>query len=204
MRGEGATSDDAARALVAKRGAIDAVLAGKAEVRTGRLSSIAARDKSCDANDNDYDPKARLSTGPCAIQGYIANLGVTARVHPITDAGTLLGLIGRLGAIDPSLREFAVTNRAVAHASAVAAAVDDARRQARAIATSSGVRLGRLRQVEDQRAQNDAANEVVVTASRLSPPPADAPPPIAIALSPEPIETTATLIVEFEIAGPPP
>lgn len=203
LRGEGATSDDAVRALVATRGPIERALAGKAELRTGRLAINAARDKACDASDGDYDAKLRLSTGPCAIRGYVASLAVTARVRPVAEAGTLLGLIGRLGAVDPSLREFAVSEPGPAQTRAVAAAIVDARRQAEAIATATGVTLGRLRRVDDQRASNIDANEVMVTASRApQDQPVVAPPPIAVALSPEPVETTATLTVEFEIGGP--
>lgn len=198
LRGEGATSDDAVLTLVSKREPTDSALTGKAEVQTGKLAVNAARDKACDGDD-DYDERTRLSSGVCTIKGYVATMSVTAKVKPVADAGTLLGLIGRLGASDPSLENFALSEPAAAQRAAIAAAVRDARQQASAIAAASGVALGRLRRVEDARAQSVNADDIVVTANRA--PPEVTPPPIKVTLSPEPIETSATLNVEFEIDG---
>ena len=195
VRGEGATSDDAVRALVAKREAVEGALAGKAEVRTGKLSVEAARDKACDGSDD--NDRARLSAGECEVKGYVATLALTARVATPTEAGTLLGLAGRLGATDLSLDTFGLRDPATAQRAALADAIRDAREQASAIAAASHVSLGRLKRVEDERAGLSQAQDIVVTASRLRSPP----PPVALRLSPEPIETEATLVVEFEV-GP--
>lgn len=195
LRGEGATSDDAARALVSRRGAIEAALAGRARLRTGRLMISAARDKACDDDDRQA---TRLSNGPCAIKGYVATLGMIANITPLADAGTLLGLISRLGAVDPSLNRLDLSNPTAARRAAIDAAVRDARAQAEAIATASGVVLGRLRRVEDARAAHGNVEDIVVTALRRPPAP---PVPITIGLSPAPITTTAELTVEFEVGG---
>lgn len=203
LRGEGRTSDEATRALVARQSATEAVLAGHAEVRTGKLSISEAREKACDSGeDNDYDANTRLSTGACAVVGYVATLAVTAKVTPVADAGTLLELVGRVGGIDPRLDDYDLKDARTANAAAVAAAIGDARSQAQAIAAASNVRLGPLLRVEDQRAVGEAPQDIVVTASRNAPPTV-APPPIVIALKPEPIETEARLVVEFAIGATP-
>lgn len=203
LRGEGGTSDEAARALVSLKAATEAVLAGRADVRTGKLSIAEARDKACDGEgDDSYDLKTRLSAGPCAVIGYVATLGVTARITPVADAGTLLGLIGRAGGVDPRIEDYQLKDRGPARRAATSEAIADAREQAQTIAASSSARLGALRRVEDPRAVREAGEDVVVTGSRIRPT-AIAPPPIAIALKPEPIEVEASLFVEFEIAAAP-
>ena len=198
IRGEGSTSDEAVRALVTKRDAVEGALAGKAEVRTGRLSIEAARDRACDG-DGEYDRKPRLSTDVCAVKGYVATLSLTARVAAPAEAGTLVGLAGRLGATDPELDAFELRNPAVAQRAALVEAMRDAREQASAIAAASSVSLGRLRRVEDQRAAASAMQDIVVTGQRSAS--AVVTPPIAVRLSPQPIETTASLVVEFEVGA---
>ncbi len=197
MRGEGQTAETAVRALVERRASIEATLAGKAQVRTGRLAVSAARDKACDGQDED-DDRPRLSSGACAIRGYIATLDMTARVKDVGQAGTLLGDIARRGATEPSLGSFELANLAAAKRAAVADAVRDARGQAEAIAEASRVVLGRIRRVEDQRTGSGGEQDIVVTANRA---PASLAESIAVRLAPEPIETMATLIVEFEVGG---
>lgn len=200
VRGEGRTSDDAARVLTQVRERTDAVLAGRAEVRTGRLSIEEARAKACDGSED--DATTRLSTGDCAITGYVATLGMTARVRSVTDAGTLLSLVGRAGGVNPRVEDFALADPGAAQRVATAAAMVDARAQAEAIANAAGKGLGRLRSVEDQRARSSegGAEDIVVTATRA--PPVVSPPPVTIALSPQLIDTSADLIVTYEIAPP--
>jgi uncharacterized protein len=202
LRGEGSTSDQALAALVARRSATDQVVADVADVRTGRLAINEARDTSCDGGeDDDFDAKVRLSKGACAVTGYVATLQVTARVGTVKDAGTIAGLVGRAGAIDPRVSDFDLRDAEEALTAATAAAMADARRQANAIAKASGATLGRLRRVEDQRAATSTGEDIVVTAMHALP--AVAAPPIVVSLSPEPVETTATLVVEFEIGSKP-
>lgn len=195
VRGEGASSDLAVRALTTRRDAVEAALVGGAQVTTGRLSVQEVRDKSCDAGDEDDKP--RLSTGPCAVKGYLAALRFSARVTAVKEAGTLLGQAARLGATDPVLEDFALLRPAAARQAAVTEAIRDAREQAVAIAAASHVTLGPLRRVEDQRAGEAAGMDIIVTGNRAPPP--EVTPPIVVKLSPEPIETRADLVVEFAI-----
>lgn len=200
IRGEGSTSDQAAADLVRKRGAINdglAKLLGTAlPLRTGELSIKEARDTSCERDDD----QPRLSTGACAIRGYVATLDGSVRISPVRDAGTALGLAGRLGASNPQLANFRLLDPADAQRRAEAAAIEDAYRRASGIASASAARLGRLISVVDQEARNSEAMDIVVTGSRPAAVPMMAPAPIAIDLKPEPIDTTATLTVTYAVA----
>lgn len=200
VRGEGKTSDAAARALVAKRRAIEAGLASlpnaKVETRTGDLAITEARGKSCDEDEYDDPP---LSTGDCAVQGYIAKIDVSVRMAPVEDAGRALALVAGLGATDASLSKFEIIDRAAAQRRATAAALTDARARAEVIASGSGRRLGALLSVEDEAARDrGTVEEIVVTGTARHAPP---PPPamIDIEVAPRPIETNARLVTTFAI-----
>lgn len=200
IRGEGATSDAAAAALVRKRKAIadglSGLLGSTVVVMTGALSILEARDKACDGDDG--GSAVRLSAGPCAVRGYVAQVSASLRLSPVTDAGTALGLAARLGASDARLNDYGLRDPANARQRAEAAAIDEARTRARAIAASAGVRLGKLISVEDPQSRSNADDEIVVTAGRRSPavmPPA----PVVIDIRPEPIETSASLTVTYAV-----
>lgn len=200
VRGEGATADDATRALVAKRDAIAggiASLAGATPMETSTLSVIEARDKDCQ---NDYQARGRLAQGDCAVRGYIAEIDAIVRLRPIAQAGTATGLVARLGGSDVRLSGFTLSDDSIARRKATAAALADARAQAEAIAAGSGVHILRLQSVGDTVGHFEPA-EIVVTAERLAPPPPPPPPaPVAVSLTPQPVETTARLSVVYLIA----
>ena len=198
VRGEGATSDDAARELVRKREAISEglvkLLGPTALVSTGGLSIKEARDRSCDREDD----QPKLSSGPCAIRGYVASMEGSLKISPVKDAGTALSLATRLGGSNPQLGNFALRDTTSARRQAEAAAIEDAHARAVGIAAATGARLGSLISVEDQAARS-ADEDIVVTAMRANAPQVMAPPPVAIKLKPEPIETTATLVVTYAV-----
>lgn len=200
IRGEGTSTDDAARALSRKRAAIAEGLAGllgpKAVLRTGDLSMIEVRDRACFGTDGD-DDRPKLSTGACAVRGYIAVMEGALRISPVKDAGTALSLASRLGAVNARLSGFSLGSGSTARQRAEAAAMADARARAAAIAAASGARLGRLLSVEDPEARS-GGQDIVVTGMRS--PAAFAPAPVAIDITPEPVDTTATLIVTYAIA----
>lgn len=199
VRGEGKSSDAAARALVAKRRAIDAGLAelanARIETRTGELAITEARGKACEEDEYD-DP--RLSTGDCAVQGYVAKIDVSMRLSPVGDAGRVLAMVASLGATNARLAEFKLIDGTAAQRRATAAALADARARAEAIAAASGRRLGALLRVEDEAARGrETGEEIIVTAtSRASVPRVAV---IDIDVSPRPIETGARLVTTFAI-----
>lgn len=117
IRGEGTSADDAARALSRKRAAIAEGLAGllgpKAVLRTGTLSMSDVRDRACFGPDGD-DDRPKLSSGACTVRGYVAVMEGSLRISPVKEAGTALGLVGRLGATNPRLDGFSIADRGAA------------------------------------------------------------------------------------------
>ena len=204
LRGEGVTSDEATSKLRDSAKAMSASIAGllqKAEeYHSSALSIAQVRSKDCDANS--YGPQ-RLSTGPCAIIGYIASLPVTIETSRVADAGTLVGLIGRLGGIDANLRAFWLRDDTVARRRAMQAALTSAQMQARLIAEGSGSRLGPLLRVQDADYREVALEMPAVVQSAAepaAPPPPPAPrAPVRIDLAPEPIQTTVRLMAAYGI-----
>jgi uncharacterized protein YggE len=199
VRGEGAKADDASRALVDRKAGIEKALKGLAGVRidihTGDLDIAEVRGTDCTEGAR-YDAAPRLSTGACAIQGYVAKMAVTVTVAPADKAGTLTGLVAREGGSEVKLRGFDVLDQRAAQKRAMAAAVANGTATAQAIAAASGVKLGRLVRATD-------GDSRVVTADGISPEAADRVvdrlQPLRIDISPKAVVTTARLGMTFEV-----
>ncbi len=172
LRGEGMTSDEASSKLrdsaQAMRAGVAGLLQKTGEYHSSTLSISQVRSKDCDANS--YGPQ-RLSTGPCAIIGYIALMPVTIETSRVADAGTLVGLIGHLGGMDASLRTFWLRDDTTARRHAMQAALASAQMQARLIADGSGSRLGPLLRVQDAD-YREVALEMPTAAQSVAAPPA--------------------------------
>ena len=201
VRGEGTTADAATKALVAKQKAIvdgvTGVLKNSAQVETGTVNIAVTRAGECRISN--YNSAASLSTGPCAIAGYVATLSTTVRSKDVADAATAVGLAGRLGAENASVQSYELNNTEEARTRATAKAMDDARAQAQAIAGGSHVTLGDILSVRNGAARI-AYNDIVVTEAHAPPAPPP-PPPVAIKTTPAPIETTVRLQVIYAISG---
>lgn len=201
VRGEGHSSDDAVAALVATHKAIEAamlVAAPASELRDGKLQVHVVRGSDCKAGDDDVP---RLSIGPCAISGYIAELPETLVMSAVKDAGTVAGLIGRLKGESARVTGYALSHPAVASRSALTKAIANARATAETMAQAGSVKLGRIYSISNS-FENSGADEIVVTSQRQVRAPAEImPPPILVSLKPEPIETTARVVVTYEIGG---
>jgi uncharacterized protein YggE len=206
LRGEGATSDEAAEKLrdsadAVKRG-VRSLLRGEPDFQASRLAIGQVRPKECDANN--YGQQ-RLSTGPCAIIGYIATLPVAIDTPRIQDAGTLVTLIGRLGGLDATLQRYWLKDEAAARRAATQAALINARAQATLIAEGSGNKLGALLRIQDSEYREinlgipERTPMLSVNAPPPPPPPPAPPPPIRIDLAPEPIQTTVRLMAAYGI-----
>ena len=203
LRGEGVTSDEASSKLRDSAKAMSAGVAGllqkAGEYHSSALSIGQVRSKDCDANS--YGPQ-RLSTGPCAIIGYIASMPVTIQTSRVADAGTLVGLIGRLGGLDANLRAFWLRDDTIARRLAMQAALASAQTQARLIAEGSGGRLGPLLRVQDADYREVALDMLPAVQSAEAPPPPPPPAPrapVRIDLAPEPIQTTVRLMAAYGI-----
>ena len=201
--GEGPTSDVAVTALVAKRGRIAVGLAALDRRIEPRASEVAIAEVRAPECRQDYG-RPRLSTGPCAITGYVATVQMTVRTTAVKQSGTLVRLIGRLEGSEPRLTGFALADPGAAQRRAIAAALVDAKAKAQAIASGTGATLGRLIAASNSsygearflRVQDDGAAPPPLP----PPPPPPAPPPIAVDLTPRPVETQAQVSVTYEIA----
>lgn len=203
LRGEGETSDAAVTELrngATKMSAGLFGLLGKAtDYHSSNFSIAQVRSKDCDANN--YGQQ-RLSTGPCAIIGYVATMPVTVDTPRVADAGTLTGLISRLGGADAAIRNFWLRDESVARRRAMQVALDNGHDQARLIAEGSGATLGPILRVQDANYQElslDMASAQTASAPPAPPPPPPPPPPVRVDMAPEPIQTTVRLMIAYGI-----
>ena len=201
IHGEGPTSDAALTQLNATRRAVDGGVRSltTALPKGGDVSIRAVRGRECNANS--YGPP-QLDTGACVIIGYVADLTLELRTDQVAKAGTITGLIGRLGARDPRVSSFALADPRAAQRRAMAAALTDARTRAEAVAQGAQVKLGSILYASDN-GDRDTPDEIVVTGARTAmpapPPPPPPPPPIDVNVAPRPIETQATARVTYRI-----
>lgn len=199
VHGEGAGSDDAVRAMEAKRRAIDAGLKGRVET-LGRGGEVSIREvRSRDCNAGSYGPPT-LNTGACAITGYVADLSLEIRTRNVVQAATLAGMIGKLGGTNPRVASYRLADPRTAQQRAVAAALNDARTRAQAVAAGSGVTLGALYFASDT-GTGPTPDEIIVTASAPPPPPPPPPPEmVSVDATPRPIESNARVSAIYLIA----
>ena len=210
LRGEGTTSDEAVKAMVAQGLKIHAMLhtveASVApqsdEVRVSPVKGSACKDR-------EYDNDDQLSKGACAVVGYIATQDVELRTSNIKDAGTMVGLVGRGGAYNARIQGFSISDVRPAKQQAMAAALADAQSRATVLAKGSHVGLGPILTV----VMGGNATPVTVLSSQevklsgttrtedlINSLPQGFARPIAVNVNPEPITTSATVGVTYAIA----
>lgn len=199
IRGEGPTSDDAVRAMTASGARIEAALYPvdpKAEPRTSEVRVAPVR--STDCRDAEYGPP-QLSSGVCAILGYVATQSITLRTLAVKDAGTMVGLIGRAGGLNPNLNSFGIRDSRPEQQQAMAAALADAASKAAVIAAASHTRLGPILNVSSG-PRNDAQQIVVSGIPRVNAPaPPPPPPPVPVKITPEQLTTNSYITVTYAI-----
>ncbi|MBB3953935.1 SIMPL domain-containing protein [Novosphingobium sediminicola] len=201
VHGEGTTSDEAVRAMVAKRDAIEKGLAGISagpDIRAAQIGIAEVRGRDC--NRNSYG-NPRLSTGECAIVGYTADLQMEVRTAAVNEAGTMVSLAGRLGATNPRIDRFFLAEDKEIRRRGVAEALAEAKLQAEVIARASGVRLGGILSVSNLSFNGPGPyDEIVATAQRVGAPlPPPPPPPVVVGLKPRAIETQVKIQVVYAI-----
>jgi uncharacterized protein YggE len=197
VKGEGRTSDQAISALVATSAAVENALRSMdpaLDLHSDTVKVQAVRGQSCKAEDDDI---AQLSSGPCAVAGYVATQDFDVRTTHVTDAGTMVGLAGRAGASSPSIDDFDLADNRDARRQAIAAALSDALTKAQAIASGSNAKVGELLAVS----MDDARSaDIVVTGTLNRNPNLVVSAPIVVTVSPSPVVTTARLTVTYAIA----
>ena len=199
MRGEGPTSDDAVRAMTQSGARIEAalrVIDRATEPHTSEVRIAVVR--STDCKDQEYGPP-QLSAGACAIVGYVATQQVTLRTSAVKDAGTMVGLVGRAGGLNPRIEGFTARDSRPQQQQSMTAAVADAETKAAAMATASHVRLGPILNISSG-PRNDAQQVVMRNLPAVPPPPPPPPPPpVPVKVIPEPLTTTSYVSVTYEI-----
>lgn len=198
IRGEGPTSDDAVRAMTASAARIQAamrVIDSAAEPKTTEVRIAEVR--STDCKEQSYGPP-QLSTGACAISGYVATQSVTLRTQAVKDSGTLVGLVGRAGGLNPRIESFTVRDSRPQQQQALEAALADAASKAAAIAAATHVQLGPILTVTSG-PRNDS-QQIVVSGSRVAAPaPPPPPPPVPIRVTPELLTTNSFVTVVYAV-----
>lgn len=199
LSADGSSSDAALRSLVAKQasvaGRMAAATSKKFQLTNSEYRILTVREAGC-SDDNYDDIRVKLETQGCAAVGYIARTRLRVRLANATDAGTVIGAATAAGADSAEVDKVRLSSNDFAEARATATAIADGRAKAEAIAAGAGVRLGLLRQVRD--ATGDGYTSVVLTGSRI---PGPTEQPVQVDFKPEPIRTTVSLILTFEILG---
>lgn len=200
VRGEGSSSDSAVRSMTEQGRRIESGLHQidpAAEPLTGDVKVTPVRSDDCKESGND---SPQLSTGPCAILGYVATQSVTVRTGAVKDAGTMVGLVGRGGAFEAQISDFDLSDSHLAQQRAIASALTDAATKATAIAVASHLSLGKILSINTS--PRHAGEEIEVTARQLNAlaPAVVAPPPVPVNVKPEPITTSVTVNVTYAIA----
>lgn len=200
LRGEGATSPEAVKALVNAQARLDVSLPklpGRptTETRSSNLQIREVRGKNCENRGYGYP---QMASGDCAVIGFIATQTFQLRVTPATKAGDAASLVAQIGGFDVNASGGGVSDEHALEDAAMRDAVADAKRQAELLAAASGVKLGSILRVQDSQ-----ANPVVVSASSAaaSPPPPLPLPPVQLAsplpYAPQPIVRTARVMVTY-------
>jgi len=198
VQGEGRTSDQAVQALVNKSAAIESALRSMDSVldlRTATVKVQAVRQGDC--HEDRYDETPQLSTGKCAVVGFVATQDFNLRTSNVSDAGTMVGLAGRQGASEPKIEGFALAEQRDAKLHAIAAALADAKAKAEAIAVSSDARVGEVISITLDGARGEG--DIVVTGSSIRRPSTVANAPVSVRVTPGPVETTAQVTVTYGI-----
>lgn len=195
--GEGQTSDQAVTSLVSRSAAVERALRSMdpaLDLHSTTVEVQAVRRGEC--KKEDYDVTAHLSTGDCAIIGYVATQDFDLRTNKVGDAGTMVGLASREGASNPKIDSFGLVDQRGAKQQAIAAALADARSKAEAVAAGSNARLGELVSVSLDGARGE---DIIVTGSRLTRGLVQDT-PVTVMVTPGPVVTTAQVTVTYAIA----
>lgn len=197
VNGEGQTSDQAVKSLVSKSAAIEGALRSidpALDLHSTTVEVQAVRRRECKVED--YDETAHLSTGDCAIVGYVATQDFDLKTTKVSDAGTMVGLASREGAANPKIEGFGLVDQRQAKQQAIAAALADARSKAEAVAAGSNAQLGEVISITLDAARG---GEIIVTGSRSTRGLLQST-PVAVSVTPGPVYTSAQVTVTYAIA----
>lgn len=210
LRGDGATADAASTALAASQKAVIGGIASldpAASYRTGEISIREVRKGDCANASNDIDLIVAAAVdaagdeadkGPCRVVGHVAAIEATVEMRAVDKAGTAIGLASRLGASSASLNGFELRDPAAAQRRATAGAIADAKSRAETLAAASGAKLGPVVSILDSNDRDMGVLDVEAT-SMLSVPAIAFERPVAIDVSPKPVETSAQILIVYAL-----
>jgi len=206
VRGEGKSEVAALQALQEIRAKVEGALTKLADtkrvdIESSDLGVSPARGPDCKPDDSGDTPTA-LSTGPCAVIGFVATLKSKVEVEPAPKVGDAISLASQLGAQDASFTEWDVQDFSALHDAAVRDAVTKAKREAALIAEASGLKLGPIVRMEDAAARGldgiqDEANFSPLWSRSVV---LDVRPQVPVDLKPAPVEASASFALTFAIA----
>ena len=198
-RGEGRTNDEAVSALTKKTAEIERALRSidpSLDLHSDSVSVQTVRGNDC--KQDRYEETVHLSTGTCAIVGYVASQEFDAGTSRVLDAGTFVGLSGRHGATNPRIEAFDLVDEREAKRAAIEAALKDAQAKAEAVAAGSHSRIGGVLAVSlDGATTEDLINALPASVIGLRA--AERDEPIPVSINPKPVETTARVTVSYAI-----
>lgn len=199
--GEGDSQVEALSALEAQRARLVDGLGHleNAQVTVQRTTDVRIeRVMGPDCEADDYN--LQRSTGVCEPQGFAATMTIDARVAPADRTGAAASLAAELGSTRVSVDGYGVNDFYSLRNEAARAAYDNARQQAELMAVGSGGTLGRVLRIQNGSAnsgatydESDQVASIVITGSRVRRP------SVELAVTPAPVEATATLGVIFEL-----
>lgn len=197
VRGEGKTAGDAVAAMAESRKKIDQGVDSHIQKITQNSDDVTVqevRGSNCKLNDG----MPHLSAGQCAITGYIATISEEIKTEDVKETGTLIGLVGRLGGIEPHIVSFSLAHPEEVEQQAIVAAARNARQKAESLARGLGITLGPVQSasIEGQYSIRPVFAARAMTAMAKE---ADEE-PVVVDLSPKPVETERQVRVTWRIA----
>lgn len=184
--GETASEALAANSLLAER-MIAAVRGRGVEARDIRTSELRIQPR---FDESDHERASREERRP-RIVGYVATNRVELTLRDLGGAPILLDALLAAGANDVSGPGFDLVDEAPAVRAAQAAAIHAARAEADAYAGALGMRVVRVLRVSERQRYIENHNGIIVTGSRMGPPPP---------VEPGEIEVHVNVWVDFALA----
>jgi uncharacterized protein YggE len=201
LTGEGTTQTDALAAFTTRREKVEAALKGLAgltgiEIKSDDLSFTEMRGPKCD---DDRSSETHLSTGDCAVIGYVVSVSFKVTLRPASRQGDAISMASQYGASGLELASTGVDDMPGLRAQATAAAMRDAQDQAQKIAAAAGGRLGRILKVEDPIATGPRVYGVTTVGSDQLSLRGNTNPIVRLDLNVAPVRANASYAVTFEL-----
>jgi len=204
VRGEGRSAVDAMKAMNVTHERVKSGLAALPGMTrlTAETSDLSVSEVRGDKCGDDGGDESRLSTGACAVVGYLAEIRVDAVIAPAARVGDAASLANELGARTVQIRSGGIDHPEQLADRAAKAALDKAHHEAQVLAAASGGRLGRVIRIQDarfaeERIQLEGTTRVEDLLNAL--PQAMVNPSAPVKLTPPPVVRRADFVVVYAL-----